>query len=213
MAQPNKKFKKIIIITLISVAALLLLMYLMTLLLPIIFSPISGTKEEGTADFNFYDPDFDENIYEDPEYALLLEKGIIQYDNSSNNIITVRDDNKEQLGRVGEFMLEYIYTIIDGDADRYNSFFSNEYLKEKGPKDRFTMQKLYDVMLTYYSTESVSDRSNNYTKYMYKLSYKILENNGTFRKDIGADSKTQYIVITDREGKLLIDAISTPNYK
>ena len=31
--------------------------------------------------------------------------------------------------------------------------------------------------------------------------------------DIGEDAKTQYVVITDREGKLLIDSIDTSNYK
>ena len=54
---------------------------------------------------------------------------------------------------------------------------------------------------------------SNYTKYIYKLSYSILKNNGTFRNDIGEDQKTQYIVITDREGTLKIDAISTSKYK
>lgn len=213
MSQQNKKFKKIIVITLISVAALLLVMYLLTLILPRIFAGLSGGDEEGTADFNFYVPDYTKNIYEDPEYMKLLENGIIQYDNSSNDIITVTDENKEQLGKAGRFMLDYIYSIIDGDHTKYNSFFSEEYIKAKGAKERFTMQKLYDVMLTYYSVETVSDRSGNYTKYMYKLSYRIMENNGTFRRDIGADAKTQYIVITDREGRLLIDAISTANYK
>ena len=75
------------------------------------------------------------------------------------------------------------------------------------------MQKIYGGMITAYSTENIQGNNGNYTKYIYTLNYRILDNNGTFRADIGEDSKTQYIVITNREGKLLIDAISTSRYK
>lgn len=209
----KKGFKKIIVITLIAVAALLLVMYLLTLVLPWIIEKLQGRDEEGIADFNFYEPDFNENIFEDTEYIKLIEGGMIKYDNSSNEIITVTDENKEQLGVAGNFMLDYVNAIVEGEHEKYNLFFSDEYYKTHEKKEKFTMQKLYNVVLTPYSVESVSDKNGNYTKYMFKLSYRIFENNGTFRKDIGEDSKTQYIVITDREGKLLIDAVSTAKYK
>ena len=74
MAQNNSNVKKTLIIVLASLAALLLVMYLLTLALPKIFSSISGENtEEGTADFDFFTPDFDENIYKNS-----LEKEIAQ---------------------------------------------------------------------------------------------------------------------------------------
>ena len=88
----KKGFKKIIVITLIAVAALLLVMYLLTLVLPWIIEKLQGRDEEGIADFNFYEPDFNENIFEDTEYIKLIEGGMIKYDNSSNEIITVTDE-------------------------------------------------------------------------------------------------------------------------
>ena len=214
MSQNNSNVKKTLIIVLASLAALLLVMYLLTLALPKIFSSISGDNdEEGTADFDFFTPDFDENIYEDERYIALISDGVLKYDNGSNSIVNISPENANSLGEPVKLLIDLVYSAIEGDNDKYNSFFSAEYMKSHKPKGEFTMQKIYGGTITGYSVETVAENNGNYTKYIYKLNYRILDNNGTFRMDIGADSKTQYVVITNREGKLLIDAISTAKYK
>ena len=214
MSQNNKNVKKTLIIVLSVLAAVLLVMYLLTLALPSLFNAISGENtEEGTADFNFYEPDFNENIYEDDRYLELIADGVLRYDNGSNSIVAITSDNVASFGDPIKLLYNLVYAAIEGDNERYNSFFSSEYLKAHGAKGEFTMQKIYGGTITAYSTEGVQGNNGNYTKYIYMLNYRILDNNGTFRADIGEDSKTQYIVITDREGKLLIDAISTSRYK
>lgn len=210
----KKNFKKRLIIIFVAVAALLLVMYLLTLILPAALNSISaGEVEEGTADYNFYEPDFDENIYEDEEYLKLIENGVVKYDNASNSISDVNAENASSFGDAVSFLYGYVYTVIEGDAEGYNKLFSDRYFEDNQPKQAFTMQKIYNCTITYYATEAGVENGRNYTKYIYKLKYNIHENNGSFRKDIGEDAKTQYIVITDREGKLLIDSISTSNYK
>lgn len=214
MAQNNKNVKKALIIVLSALAAVLLVMYLLTLALPRILNAISvENAEEGTANFNFYEPDFDENIYEDERYLELIADGVLKYDNGSNSIVDIAPDNVSSFGEPVKLLYDLVYAAIEGDNERYNSFFSSEYLKAHGAKGEFTMQKIYDGEITAYSSEVVQGNNGNYTKYIYMLNYRILNNNGTFRTDIGEDSKTQYIVITDREGKLLIDAISTSRHK
>ena len=209
----KKHIKKRIMITVVIMAAILLVMYLLTLILPLLSSNVKNKQEEGTADFNFYTPDFDENIFEDEEYMALIANGVLKYDNAANSIIQLNSDNAGEHGDAVKFLVDFVDSIIDGDNTRYNSFFSKEYFKTNKEKSKFTMQKIYDGTITYYSAEGVTDKGNNYTKYIYKLSYSILDNNGTFRNDIGEDQKTQYIVITNREGSLKIDAISTSKYK
>ena len=45
------------------------------------------------------------------------------------------------------------------------------------------------------------------------VEYMIRQNNGTFRTDVGSDAiRKQGVVMTDREGELLIDAISSYTY-
>ena len=210
----RKPFKKKLLIGLIILAAILLLMYALTLILPYISSKLlEQPEEEQTAAFNFYEPDFDENIFDDDEYMSLIAEGIYKYDNAANAIVPITAENAINQGVAVKFLTEYVDAIINGDNDAYNEFFSDVYYKTNAPKEKFTMQKIYDATITYYSIESVSEGGNNYTKYIYKLKYSIYENNGTFRMDIGEDQKTQYVVITDRDGKLLIDAISTSKYK
>ena len=215
MSDSNAKqhLKKRIIIIVAILSAILLIMYMMTLLLPLLSSHMNRQEEEGTADFNFYTPDYNENIFEDKEYMALIADGILKYDNAANSVVSINNDNAAEHGDAVKLLADLVDAIINGDNIRYNSFFSKEYLKAHGEKNRFTMQKIYDATITYYSTESIASGSDNYTKYIYKLSYSILDNNGTFRNDIGEDKKTQYIVITNREGSLKIDAISTSKYK
>ena len=210
----RKPFKKKLLVGLIILAAILLLMYALTLILPYIFSRVlNGSEEEQTAAFNFYEPDYAENIFDDEEYMTLIAEGIYKYDNAANTITPINSENAINHGVAVKFLTEFVDTIINGDSAAYNEFFSDAYYKTNAPKEKFTMQKIYDATITYYSIESVSEGGSNYTKYIYKLKYSIFENNGTFRMDIGEDQKTQYIVITDREGELLIDAISTSKYK
>ena len=53
------------------------------------------------------------------------------------------------------------------------------------------------------------ERINNYTKFLYVIEYRILHNNGTFRRDIGSGSKKQYFTLTDKQGDFKIDSIAT----
>ena len=209
----NKSAKKKIILVLTVIAITLLVMYALTLVIPMLTEKLIESDEEGTANFKFYEPNYEEDIFTDEKYMSLIKDGFLSYDNGSNSISQIFDDNTDQFGDEVELLAELVYSIQRGDDETYNSFFSQEYLNKNGKKENFTMQKIYDATITYYSTETVSDKNGNYTRYIYKLKYRIYHNNGTFRQDIDEDAKTQYIVLTDREGKLLIDAISTTKYK
>ena len=58
------------------------------------------------------------------------------------------------------------------------------------------MQKIYDVSLTKEPAIVSDDDTAEAEKYTFVLSYRIFENNGTFRKDIGDGYKRQYITVT-----------------
>jgi hypothetical protein len=81
--------------------------------------------------------------------------------------------------------------------------FSEKYLRENSDtvRERFTMQMLYDIVVTRHYTES---------GVVYSLEYKIMNNNGSYRSDMPSDcSKTHYFVISDYNGQLLIDEVAT----
>ena len=168
----------------------------------------SKFDENQEIDYDWYQADFSENIYDDEEYVKLIEYGFISYTDGSVTLLIDKDSAKSYGDEI-DFMVGYLYSIIDGDANKYNSYFSDLYYKRHTKKDSFTMQKIYDVSLTKDNVELVEDKNGDYTRYTFVLSYRILKNNGTFRKDIGDGYKRQYITVTNKTGELLIDSIST----
>ena len=182
-------------------------MYLLTIIIPYAYQAFTPEETEYIADFNFYPADYNENIFEDEEYAALIVNGIVEYDNGVNSIEGITKENAAEQGEPVGVLTDMLYSVINGNSEEYNSYFSEEYFKTHEPQGSFTMQKIYNARITFFSSETIQGDDSSYTKYIYKVNYYIYKNNGTFRKDIGEGYRTQYIVITDRDGKLLIDNI------
>ena len=165
--------------------------------------------------YDFYPADFEENIYEDEEYIDLIENGFLYYTDESMGVtVGIERETAINYGKDIQFMVEYVYTIINGEADKYNAYFSDTYYKYHNKHEPYTMQKLHDVNIAKLEEIQESDRKNgNYTRYEFSLSYKIYENNGTFRNDIGDGYRTQYISVSNKNGKMLIDSITVPKIK
>ena len=174
-------------------------------------------EEQGAQNvhFDFAPADYEENIFEDEEYVALIGKGFIDYtDYATNLTLGINYENAIEHGDDVLFMVDYIYAIVAGDAEEYNKFFSEQYYKKNEPKDKFTMQKLYEVNISKVSETKETDKSGNeYKEYQYIVKYKILDNNGTFRNDFNTGTKEQYIYFTNKTGEFLIDSISTPKIK
>ena len=206
----KKKSKKLLRRICIALAATIALLIAIVWIIDLLEQK-NDVYEEEVIEYNFYIPDFDENIYENEEYLSLLQsKPMIYQDAATGHGYGITRGETDHYGADVTFMVEHVYTIIEGDHETYNDDFSDEYYDSgRKPKERFTMQKIYNVQITRTALEKVSDGDDNYTKYSYELTYQIYENNGTFRRDIGAGAKTQYIILTDRTGELLIDSVST----
>ena len=174
----------------------------------------NAAAEDIEVDFNFYPADYQRTIYEDEGSKELMNGRFLSYCDSSTNVtVTLNRDTAAKHGRDVEFLVNYIYTIIEGNHEGYNACFSERYYLKKAPKNAFTMQQLHHIVLTKYSTETVSENGVDYTKSIYIVEYQINENNGTFRRDIGDGSRAQYFEVTNRDGVWLIDSITTPTVK
>ena len=207
--------KKRLLIILASVLIVIFLTYAALAIFPSLFENEEDTLdgyEPPRVNFNFFPADYDEDIFEDEDYLKLIENGIFEYDDGA--LISMIDlENADGYGKPVELVVNMLYAIVNGDADEYNSYFSDKYFEKKSPKDRFTMQKIYDGRITYFAREEVVEDGKQYTEYTFKLRYKIFENNGTFRDDIGSGSRLQHVTVSDRDGKLQIDALNFVKYK
>lgn len=208
----NKSLKKRLLIIIASVLGAIAVLFGASFAIDKYYDKKNG-EENSPIDYDFYPADYDENIYNDKEYIEKIENGFIYYTDFSNNItLGIERDNAAEYGDEVAFMVDYVYSIIEGDRAKYNGFFSDAYYENNDKHGEFTMQKLYDVNITKESSEQITE-NGNYTKYIFVVEYKIFKNNGTFRNDIGNGSKKQYITVTDRTGELEIDAVRTAKYK
>ncbi len=206
ISNKRKKAKKKLLIILLTITLVMILLISASLVIDKLQK--GSTDDELNIDYDFYPANFNENIFEDKKYIELTSEEFIRYHDMTTGIITgINEDSKSSFGKETEFLVDMIYDIINGDHLAYNSKFSNHYYENHLPKSAFTMQKVYDVTISYLSHEQSED--GNYTKFNYILEYKIYQNNGTFRKDIGDGSKKQFVTLTDRSGTLLIDNITT----
>lgn len=195
----KKKLKKIILIVF---AAALFAVLLCVLLLNLPKSRSESTDyTDALQNYEFY-PVVWENIFDDPDYTEDMRR--IFFEDVSEGIrgYVLDDENISSFEPSVKFMYNYINYIINGDVKGYNSSFSDAYYEKIYPKSSFTMQRLYDIKL--YKVEEYSHEG--YLVYVFKLQYRILKNDGTFRKDISSTtSRTKTIYLTAREGKLAID--------
>ena len=192
------------------VFSLLLLLVLASVLIDMYESNQEPTNNE--INFDFYVPDYNEDIFQNEEYIDKIAGGFISLEKNGTTV-GINRESASEYGNEVDFIVEMLYDIINGDHTEYNSRFSSEYYKDHARKEKFTMQMLYDVKISYVSEKIVDTDNGKYTEYVYTIEYRILRNNGTFRRDIGNGARLQYLTITDKTGELRIDALVTPTYK
>ena len=157
----------------------------------------------------FAPADYDENIFENADY--LAQNRYIRYtDGALSTLIT--DGNYAVYSDAVVLLHDYIEAVIRGDAAALPGFFTDDYKKNNALPEKFTMQKLHDVEIEFYSENVLNEgEADQITRWEYIVRYNIMENNGTFRNDVGSDAAVPeiYEVLSyDNEGVILINSIT-----
>ena len=194
--------KRLIIVLTACVAVMLLLMFLNSLNFDIDMSGwFGGVKEAETSKIRLVEPDYEENIFENESY---MEKNrAIMY--TDGGITSMISSSLNEYGFIGEFFLSYFDTVVNGDVAAYSLFLTESYKEDKNNKipDMFTMQMIYDIEIERTSeTKFDSGEYEGTTRYTFKVAYKIMRNNGTFRADMPSDTAVPVIieVLSDKNG-------------
>ena len=185
--------KRLVIVLACCAGAMLLLMALNSIDLEGYVKDWFSKDEEETYYF-LYDPDYDSNIYENEAY-MSMNRTISYTEGAMTTIIT--EENNE-FGALGQFFLTYFGALEDGDAQRFNSLFTDAYFAEEDnePYERFTMQKIHDIEITMTSSYAFEEGSEyeGITRYTFKFSYLIMRNDGTFRRDMPSNAAVPQIL-------------------
>lgn len=148
----------------------------------------------------FATPDFSFDILSDEDY-LGLDRSI--YYTKDNITAPIKGDESE----IAAFWCAYFSAILHGDADAYNGLFSEFYLSRKDKQQNFTMQRIYNIQVEFYDAKPDPEDEKQIVQ-IYIISYRIAQNNGTFRRDILSDMEgAQALYLIEENGKIKIDQV------
>lgn len=200
----RKNQKRGIIIAFCVMAAFIIIWYAWSPAMNFVLTLFESEDTGATSDFSdkimsysFYAADYDENIFEDEDYMDKNRMLAYVYENNTFYVEIDPDGNYSSYDSTVEFFVRYFYAVMNGEYETYPEFFTDECIENYPSiiKERFTMQKLYDMVITYNSTSTATDADgNSVTAYYYYVDYKIYQNNGTFRNDIESD-KTRTLIV------------------
>jgi hypothetical protein len=168
---------------------------------------ISNNNRPNTiGDVFLYEPDYSAEIMKEESY-LVLDRSVNYSDGIGSWPISdangINTQNEVQL-----FLIDYISDLVEGDADNIRAKYSDEVLKVLDFPNRFTQQRVYDIMFTELSKKEINEGNKSYFRYEFKAEYKIKRNDGTFRRDLASDSvKGQYLTIDHRDDSIKITKV------
>ena len=209
MKKNSSKNFKIRVVTIIAFLVVISILYFSVAALASSgFFVIEHTKEE--PEYYFYEADFAYDIFKDEEYLELISYGFMTYDDGTRRT-SLSEDDYEFCSDPVKLVIELVLAAQSGDADAYNACFSSTYMNKEGKQRDFTMQQIYDIVIT----EEYTLKEGKHLRTDIKLEYKIHKNNGTLRDDVESDLvKEQYLTLTtnNTEKVFLIDSMNTKEY-
>ncbi len=154
--------------------------------------------------YNFYPTDYDLNPEEDERY---MQYDRYVYYKNGNVSQAILEGEEDDYGPVVKFFTEYFDTIIAGDTETYNTYFTDHYYEDNEPYDRFAPQMLYNIEVEQLSETANEDGTTNWA---FNVTYMIHRNDGTFRNDLDSDSskKLYFELIGYADGTVKIDYIT-----
>lgn len=201
-----KKIAKIAAIAFISVIVVFVILYVVSF-----FLKKSDVGEPNTSGIYFYEADYNLNIFEDKKY-MSSDRSVYYFEYGSGEPIT--SENINDLPEAAKFFEEYFRIVINGEYEKYPLLFTEKYKQYNKIPQPFTKQKVYDIQVELTDQQTVNEDGKEILANIYTVRYKIKDNNGTFRSDIGSNTNKPLIFVLYKSGdSFLINSISTIQYK
>ncbi|MBQ8288006.1 MAG: NfeD family protein [Clostridia bacterium] len=182
-----------------------------------ISAAISDTAKETVTvktyeDKYFKTPDYDEDVTEDEIYQTKYDR-LMDF-KLGNETFTVTAETAESHGAVCVMFQRYMESLMAGDTAACDALFADAYIEKNG-NFNFAPQKIYDMKVkvgesTFLKDGDTDGAYKGYTHYYCEVSYKILDNNGTLRRDFYEEGVTvpQMFEVVEKDGVAQITMIS-----
>ena len=225
-----KSLQKKRLIFLIGIVALLLVLVLLNSIdfesSPSEEAPEAPYVPETYFAYHFVDPDYESNIFENPEYQKLDHSISYTYNNQTvdlkNNLKNTQHESYDV--PFAKFFVEYFTSLAKGNkGGDFDAFYSDVYFRTHKSFGNFAPQKVHDIdvqRITDPQTITHEEKEEDaiyvgYTLTSFEVRYRIYQNDGTFRRDIlGDDILVQYIdLLGDKNGNYTINSVGYGRHK
>ena len=149
------------------------------------YEDIQTETEKQTQRIDFEEPDYEADIFKDPAYLDLNR--YIEYSSPDGVSVTVVDGAYGRYHEALHIFASYFDALMNGDTKALAALYSEECLAEHPIPEQFTMQRVYDINVSLKSAV-ISEEEDTYGDkiYVFRVTYKIMKNDGTFRADMGS---------------------------
>lgn len=206
VAEQNKKMRKKLLIAIaatVGVVALLIATLLIT-------KACQKEEEAFSLPESYFYPTYPGDIF---EYADYMDKrpDVILYCEDPDGLGRTTSIDA---GREDEFSPEVLYLrdfleiMMHADVDAYNACFNEIYYKKHQKQAAFSQQMIYEAEIRFASEETAANGEKTATYYLF---YKLYQNDGSLRRDVGSDAVVPMRVVlrTTPEGQISISEWAT----
>ena len=155
----------------------------------------SEVNRPGTSgDVHLYEPDWSADILSEEEYIVLDRN--VRYSDGFGTWPILDGEVYYTKDAVQLFLISYIQDLVSGDCSSLRDKYSDSVIKALNIPQNFTKQRVYESLFTEISKKEINTNGKITFEYEFKVEYKIMKNDGTFRSDLASDSiKGQYFTI------------------
>lgn len=160
-------------------------------------------KPNTQGDVDLFTPDWTADILSEDEYIALDRN--IRYSDGFGTWPILDGGVYETKDAVQLFLISYIQDLINGDGVQLRSKYSDSVITALNIPSSFTKQRVYEALFTELSKKERNTNGKITFEYEFKVEYKIMKNDGTFRADLASDSvKGQYFTVLQDEEDIRI---------
>lgn len=182
IAEQNKKMRKRLLITIGIVLGLIALLMGTIFILKACREP-----EEFSLPDTYFHPTYKGDIFGYYDY-MQKRPDVILYCDDPDGIgrtTSVEEHRKDEFAPEVFYLRDFLQIMMHADIDAYNNCFNEIYYKDHDQQEPFSQQMIYAAEIRLVSQE---DGKNGEKISTYYLLYKLYENDGSLRRDVGSDA-------------------------
>ena len=199
--EQNKKMRKKLLLALCITVGVVILLVAVLLI-------VKACQEDDGAfslpDDYFY-PTYQGDIFEYDDY-LDKRPDVILYCDDPDGLgrtTSIDAEREDEFAPEVLFLRDFIQIMMHADVNAYNDCFNEIYFKKNEQQEAFSQQMIYEAEIRF---ASVEDGKNGEKIATYYLFYKLYENDGSLRRDVGSDAVVPMRVVlrTTQTGEISI---------